>query len=119
LTNDMNRMMRDVRTRSSHDRDAADAQDGPSADTRDDLDLALIQMKAETLVSIEAALQRLQAGVYGNCIECMEAISSERLRALPFAVRCTSCEDAREKGVDGTPRPPARRTSYSSFDHKS
>ena len=116
LTDDMNSRIRDVRSRSLHDRDMADAQDGPAGDTQDDLDLALIQMKAETLGRIEAALKRLDAGVYGNCVECSGEISSERLRAMPFAVRCTTCEDAREKRAGGTGDPLARRSSYSSFD---
>ena len=90
-------MMRDVRERSGNDRDVVDTQDGADIDIQADLDLALIQMKAETLGRIDAALRRLEVGAYGDCIECGRAIASERLNALPFAVRCTACEDAREK----------------------
>jgi len=53
-------------------------------------------MKSETLSRIEAALRRLDQGTYGNCVGCRGRISNERLRALPFAVRCTGCEKARE-----------------------
>jgi DnaK suppressor protein len=53
-------------------------------------------MAAETLDKIDVALRRLQDGSYGDCIECLEPISEARLRALPFAVRCTPCEGARE-----------------------
>ncbi len=89
-------MMRDVRERSGDDRDVVDTHDGADIDIQADLDLALIQMKAETLGRIDAALRRLEAGAYGDCIECARAISSERLNALPFAVRCTTCENTRE-----------------------
>jgi DnaK suppressor protein len=41
-------------------------------------------------------LNRLEEGAYGNCFECGEEISHPRLRALPFAVRCRDCEEARE-----------------------
>lgn len=63
---------------------------------QEDIELALIQMKAETLNRIDEALARLETGVYGNCVECGDEISSPRLRALPFAVRCRDCEEARE-----------------------
>ncbi|MEO8481511.1 MAG: TraR/DksA C4-type zinc finger protein, partial [Acidobacteriota bacterium] len=38
----------------------------------------------------------LHEGAYGDCIECLAPIDELRLRALPFAVRCTACEDALE-----------------------
>lgn len=97
LTDGMNGLMRDARSRSADDRDVPDTPEGADIDTQTDLDFALIQMKAETLSRIDAALRRLDANAYGDCAECGKAISSERLRALPFAVRCTACEDARER----------------------
>jgi RNA polymerase-binding transcription factor DksA len=33
---------------------------------------------------------------YGACLECTAEIPERRLRALPFAVRCRSCEERRE-----------------------
>src|ERR671916_81634 len=65
-------------------------------DIQEDIELALIQMKAETLNKINEALARLETGRYGFCFECGEEISEARLRALPFAVRCKDCEEARE-----------------------
>ncbi len=65
-------------------------------DIQEDIELALIQMKAETLNKIDEALARLEAGRYGVCFECGDDISEQRLRALPFAVRCKDCEEARE-----------------------
>ncbi len=65
-------------------------------DIQEDIELALIQMKAETLNKIDEALGRLEDGRYGVCFECGDEISEQRLRALPFAVRCKDCEEARE-----------------------
>ena len=39
---------------------------------------------------------RLEEGNYGYCFECGDEIAEQRLRALPFAVRCKDCEEARE-----------------------
>jgi DnaK suppressor protein len=95
LTAGLNELMRDVRTRSDAAR-VTDGQDGVDAEHRDDLDLALLQMRGETLARIDAALRRLEAGTYGVCSDCDRPIASERLRALPFAARCRPCEEARE-----------------------
>jgi DnaK suppressor protein len=65
-------------------------------DIQEDIEFALIQMKAETLNKINEALSRLEEGTYGRCFECAEEIAEQRLRALPFAVRCKDCEEARE-----------------------
>ena len=53
-------------------------------------------MKAETLKRIDEALSSLEKGSFGYCYECGNEIIEQRLRALPFAVRCKSCEEARE-----------------------
>ena len=65
-------------------------------DVQEDIELALIQIKQETIERIDAALARLEAGHYGRCAECGDDISEARLRALPFAVRCVDCEETRE-----------------------
>jgi DnaK suppressor protein len=117
LIDDMNAMMRGVRSRSAAERTVADSPDGAEVNIEDDLDFALIQMKAETLARIEIALRHIDAGVYGNCIDCSRPIASRRLRALPFAVRCTGCEEAREQNTMSASGPAGRRTfSRPGFD---
>jgi DnaK suppressor protein len=73
-----------------------DAVESSEADIQEDIEFALIQMKSETLNKINDALARLDQGDYGNCFDCGEEIAEKRLRALPFAVRCKDCEEARE-----------------------
>ena len=91
--------MRDVREEASwgaKQNDVLDAGESSEADIQDDIEFALIQMKSETLHKIEEALTRLDDGTYGYCFECGDEISERRLRALPFALRCKDCEEARE-----------------------
>ena len=97
LTIDLADSMRRLRT-AVDDARVAEPQDGPG-EASDDLDTALAQMKSETLVKIEQALRRLEAGTYGNCSECAQQIPTARLQALPFAVRCAPCEAARERSM--------------------
>jgi DnaK suppressor protein len=61
------------------------------------LDFALIEMKSRTLARINEALQRLEMGTYGECVDCEEPIANVRLQALPFAERCRDCQQAREE----------------------
>jgi DnaK suppressor protein len=95
MQNDVQSRIRDGRSdRANEVRDDLEVSD---ADIQGDLDLALLQMNAETVIRIDQALVRLDAGEYGSCFECGGEIAERRLRALPFAVRCLACEERREQ----------------------
>ena len=99
ILNEVQEKMRDVRAEGAWGgklNEVLDAVESSEADIQEDIEFALIQMKSETLHKIEEALARLEEGTYGNCFECGDEISERRLRALPFAVRCKDCEEARE-----------------------
>jgi len=109
--------MRDVRAAGevAKANDVLDAVESSEADIQEDIELALIQMKSETLNKINDALLRLDQGTYGNCFECDEEIAEKRLRALPFAVRCKDCEEAREAAEKRERQLAARRGGSSLF----
>ena len=96
LSQDVEVRIRDVRSEGIGDRDVLDAAESSEIDIQDDIGFALIQLKAETLKKIDAALRRIEQGDYGDCFECGGEISEARLRALPFAFRCRDCEAVRE-----------------------
>ena len=96
LLNEVQGRIRDVRLEGNKDRDVLDQGESSEVDIQEDIEFALIQMKSETLTKVDAALRRLEDGTYGDCFECGDQISEARLRALPFAVRCKDCEEARE-----------------------
>jgi DnaK suppressor protein len=99
ILNEVQLKIRDVRAfgASGEGQGVLDAAETSEADIQDDIELALIQMKSETLHKIEEALHRLDERTYGYCFECGDEISEKRLRALPFAVRCKDCEETREQ----------------------
>jgi DnaK suppressor protein len=74
-------------------RPQADLLDDP---VHEDLAFALVEIQAQTLKNITAALVRLGEGDYGICHECEEEISEKRLRALPFATTCLACQGSAE-----------------------
>lgn len=55
-------------------------------------DLALRDKNEHHLADIRAALERLDAGTYGDCTECGRPIDPERLEALPWAAHCIDCQ---------------------------
>lgn len=46
---------------------------------------------------IEHALRKIEAGEYGICEECEEAITLKRLQARPEAQLCIQCKEAQER----------------------
>ena len=110
--------MRDVRAEGTWGgklNEVLDAVESSEADIQEDIEFALIQMKSETLNKINDALTRLEQGDYGNCFECGEEIAEKRLRALPFAVRCKDCEEAREMAQQRERQVASRRGTSSLF----
>ena len=47
-----------------------------------------IQTLHELRILVEAALQRINAGAYGQCLDCGHAIDLRRLAAIPYAQYC-------------------------------
>ncbi len=109
--------MRDVRATGEVTKlsEVFDAGESSEADIQEDIELALIQMKSETLSRVDDALGRLEQGTYGNCFDCGEEIAEKRLRALPFAVRCKDCEEAKENAEQRERHLAARRGASSLF----
>jgi DnaK suppressor protein len=93
--NEMQGRMRTIRGdgATSVDRRVPDDLEGA---IQEDIDLALLQINAEIVDKITDALARLEAHSYGACNECGEDIAEKRLRALPFAARCKTCQEAFE-----------------------
>jgi len=96
LLHEVQAKMRDARTEATLERDVIDQGETSEVDVQSEIGFALIEMKAQTLNKIEAALRRLWEGTYGDCFECGEEIAEARLIALPFAARCKDCEEAHE-----------------------
>jgi DnaK suppressor protein len=96
LLDEVQGKIRDGRRHSNKEREVLDEGESSEVDIQDEIEFALLQLKAETLHKIDVALRRLDEGTYGQCFECGDQIAEARLRALPFAVRCRDCEEARE-----------------------
>jgi DnaK suppressor protein len=49
------------------------------------------------LYHLELALERIEKGDYGNCVDCGKEISHERLEAVPHARLCIECKSKEER----------------------
>ena len=48
------------------------------------------------LYHLDRALERIDKGEYGNCVECDNEINPERLEAVPHARLCINCKSREE-----------------------
>jgi DnaK suppressor protein len=78
--------------------------------TQDPADMAANAYTKELLISMSAndrrlldlideALRRIEAGEYGECINCGEQVQEKRLEAVPWARYCLKCQDLQERGL--------------------
>jgi DnaK suppressor protein len=53
-------------------------------------------LEAERSISrdIQTALDRIESGTYGKCVNCGETIEAERLDAIPYTGVCVKCSRA-------------------------
>jgi len=61
-----------------------------------ELTLSLLGGEEDALDQIEAALQRIEDGSYGQCEECGEQIPKSRLEAIPYTAQCVRCASQQE-----------------------
>ena len=102
--------MRDRVLRAAHDiveDDEADSELSTASDDHladhasDMLDREVdesLEDNAEQLVrEIDLAIGRIDAGTYGTCSRCGQAIPEDRLDAVPYAVLCVTCKRLEER----------------------
>ncbi|NUM33228.1 MAG: TraR/DksA C4-type zinc finger protein [Candidatus Brocadiae bacterium] len=69
-----------------------------SSDTvAQDLALGLIESEAGVVRKIQAALQSIEKGTYGDCEHCSQPISKKRLDYIPYTTLCIQCKSIEEK----------------------
>lgn len=60
--------------------------------------LSLMETEEDTLGRIDAALERIDEGSYGRCVQCEGVIPKARLNAIPYTPVCIKCAEAQENG---------------------
>ncbi len=78
------------------DSEMGDSMDQANLSTEKELIFELSDNERVTLDQIEAAIRKIEKGIYGLCESCHNPIPKPRLKALPFARYCISCQSASE-----------------------
>ena len=87
---------------SSRERDLEATQDPADMAANAYTKELLISMSAndrKLLTLIDEALERVEAGEYGECVNCAEPVQEKRLDAVPWARYCLKCQDLQERGL--------------------
>ena len=90
---------------SSRERDLEATQDPADMAANAYTKELLISMSAndrKLLTLIDEALERVEAGEYGECVNCGEPVLEKRLDAVPWARYCLKCQDLQERGLLNT-----------------
>jgi DnaK suppressor protein len=87
------------------DRVGRDSLDESTEEAMYSTQLRLHDRETFLLTKIDAALERLEAGVLDECEECGSAISCQRLMARPVTTLCIECKSDREQNEEGRTRP--------------
>ncbi len=67
-----------------------------------EVELHLVGEEEKIYYLIEDALERMQDGTYGGCVDCGGKIPKGRLQAIPYAKLCVECKQTREEN-EGVP----------------
>ena len=78
-------------------------EDGTNSANRADM-LNRAEETRKSLLAIDDALRAIENKTYGICAVCKCAITRERLRAAPFAIRCVKCKEEWERQVKASKR---------------
>jgi DnaK suppressor protein len=62
-------------------------------------ELAIRQLESDfsRIQSVKLALERIEDGSYGTCLECEQEISPKRLKAVPWASCCVHCQEIADR----------------------
>jgi DnaK suppressor protein len=65
-------------------------------------EVAIRNLDRETklLKEVQAALARTEDGSFGECLRCEEMIPEKRLKAVPWAAYCVSCQEIIDRQKD-------------------
>ena len=102
----------------SSDQSAADPLDRATIDSEYTTSVRIRTRESRLIAKIDAAIDRIEDGSFGICLECEEDISVARLKARPVAALCIQCKTRQEISekagilpLGGFPSAPAHRTA--------
>jgi DnaK suppressor protein len=81
-----------------NDLEAPDLGDRALTTITRDLMYQLSTGERDLVRRIDAALDRITDGTYGECIHCTKKVQIARLEAVPWALHCIECQELQDRG---------------------
>jgi DnaK suppressor protein len=78
---------------SIHIQQVADPVDMTQQAVDRDIAVQILDRESTLVRRLRSAIDRIDDGSYGICLECEEEIAPKRLRAIPCAELCISCQE--------------------------
>lgn len=85
--------------KTSTDEETDDIVDRANNSYNRELMFALSDAERHQLIAVDEALERVEAGTYGECLNCGREIGEKRLDAVPWARYCIKCQELDEQGM--------------------
>ena len=79
---------------------AADAFDQIQAAMERDVLVGLLNRDAQLRDDLRQAFDLMENGTYGICEDCGESVAAARLKAIPWARCCVTCQEMRDREVN-------------------
>jgi DnaK suppressor protein len=96
----LNLYQNDVRAgQESTDEGTEDIVDRANNSYNRELMFSLSDAERNQLLAVDDALERIEAGSYGKCVNCGKDIGEKRLEAVPWARYCIDCQEMAEQGM--------------------
>lgn len=96
LRDDAAARLKDKKNMDMPDNEVGDPIDDASKSLDKEILFELSGNAHTTLDQIEAALRKIDKGIYGICEYCRQPIPKKRIKALPFARYCINCQHTTE-----------------------
>jgi DnaK suppressor protein len=77
-----------------------DALDEVQLSTERELMTRNLERESKVLREVRAALNRIQQGNFGTCLDCEEEIGLKRLKAVPWTPLCIACQEQDDRKGD-------------------
>jgi DnaK suppressor protein len=99
LTESVRRLEADFRDESWKEPRSDDDAETGSATFERERTMSLAQNARAMILQIDRALARMEAGSYGQCASCGDAINPERIEAVPHTIHCLDCQRKAERSL--------------------
>jgi len=80
------------------DKEAPDLGDRALSTVIRDLSYQLSATERDIMRRIDEALDRIEKGDFGVCVECEKKMQTGRLDAVPWARHCIECQELQDRG---------------------